>query len=61
MKKNILFLHTTGNWWDHRYYFKQMPALVNADFSVSYLVCTSEKIDNPQINTFIVSKKTVRE
>ncbi len=60
MKKNILFLHTTGNWWDHRYYFKQMPALVNAYFSVSYLVCTSEKIDNPQINTIIVSEKTAK-
>jgi len=60
MKKNILFLHTTGNWWDHRYYFKQMPALVNAGFSVSYLVETSETIDNPQINTITVSKKTAK-
>jgi len=61
MNKNILFLHTTGNWWDHRYYFKQMPALVNAGFSVSYLVSTTETIDNPQIKTITVSHKTSKK
>lgn len=57
MKKNILFVHTTGSWWDHRYYFKQMPALVNAGLSVTYLVSASEEIHNPKIKSIVVSEK----
>lgn len=43
MSKNLLFIASTGNWWDHRYYFKQMPALTGAGHEVSYLVTTDGK------------------
>jgi glycosyltransferase involved in cell wall biosynthesis len=45
MSKHIFFIASTGKWWDHRYYFKQMPALADAGHRVSYLVTTDgEKV-----------------
>lgn len=38
MTKAVLFIQSTGSWWDHRYFYKQMPALVDEGFEVSYLV-----------------------
>lgn len=45
MRKKILFVHTTGSWWDHRYYFKQMPALQEHFGDVAYLVKEDDSID----------------
>ncbi len=46
--KNILFIASAGNWWDHRYYFKQMPALAEAGHSLSYLVITNGESVNAE-------------
>ena len=58
--KNIIFIHTCGVYKDHRYYYKQMPALLNAGFNVSYLVSTSDNISNSQIKTINVPNRTAK-
>jgi glycosyltransferase involved in cell wall biosynthesis len=54
----IIFLATTGAWWDHRYYHKQMPALIKAGFSLGYWVREDPTIkDNSEIKITQLSKR----
>lgn len=45
-RKKIIFVHTTGSWWDHRYYFKQMPALQKDYASITYLIKEDKTIQD---------------
>ena len=58
-KKKLIFIQTTGAWWDHRYYFKQMPALCETA-DVSYLIREDEtfkKDKNIKFDVIQISKK----
>jgi len=59
-KYKILFAHTTGYWWDHRYYFKQMPIL-NKDFAdVSYLIKKDSTIKNIPFTLIQISENEAK-
>lgn len=60
MKKNILFVHTTGPWWDHRYYFKQMPALQKEFANITYLVKEDKSIKDCPFALVTVSAKKIK-
>lgn len=57
MSKNILFVASTGKWWDHRYYHKQIPALISTGFNVSYMVREQEGLDNADVNIIALKKQ----
>lgn len=58
-RKKIIFVHTTGYWWDHRYYFKQMPALQKEFAEISYLVKDDPTIKDCPFKLVSVSPKIV--
>lgn len=60
MENKIAFIHTTGAWWDHRYYFKQMPALIKAGFEVTYFIKTNETIENIDLKVIKIPEKLTR-
>lgn len=55
-KYKILFVHTTGSWWDHRYYFKQMAALQRNFADITYLVREDPTIKDCQYKLIIISQ-----
>jgi len=60
LNKNIIFVHTRGNWWDHRYYYKQMPALIEGGFNVTYLVEKDSSINDSSLNIIQLSGKKIK-
>ncbi len=60
MKKKILFVHTTGSWWDHRYYFKQMPALQKEFANITYLVKEDGSIKDCPFELVTTSAKKIK-
>ena len=63
MNNSILFLHTTGDWWDQRVFYKQMPALKKTGFFITYLISTDDKkisMDYDFINISKVEAKKAR-
>lgn len=60
MRKKILFVHTTGSWWDHRYYFKQMPALQKEFAHITYLVKEDNTIKNCPFELVTISGEKVK-
>ncbi len=60
MIMKIIYLHTTGNWWDHRYYHKQMPALRNDGYEVTYLISSNDIIDSADYRVINISKKSAK-
>jgi glycosyltransferase involved in cell wall biosynthesis len=60
MRKRILFVHTTGSWWDHRYYFKQMPALHRNFAEITYLVKEDITITDVPFELVTISEKTAK-
>jgi glycosyltransferase involved in cell wall biosynthesis len=63
VKKKILFIQTTGNWWDHRYYFKQIPSLMEEGYSVSYMIRSSNDLKNisNELQIFELSEKSSKK
>src|SRR5690606_7987524 len=59
-RKKIIFVHTTGSWWDHRYYFKQMPALQKEIADVTYLVKEDSTIKDCKFDLVTVSAKRIK-
>lgn len=60
MRKRILFVHTTGSWWDHRYYFKQMPALQESYADVTYLIREDETIKDVPYELITITPKKAK-
>lgn len=60
MKKKIIYLHTTGNWWDHRYYHKQMPALKKDGYEVTYLISSKDIVDSADYRVINITKKSAK-
>ncbi len=50
-----MFVHTTGSWWDHRYYFKQMPILQKEYADITYLIQEDETIKDIPYNLITIS------
>lgn len=59
-RKKIIFVHTTGSWWDHRYYFKQMPALQKDFADITYLVKEDVTIQNCKFDLVTVPAKKIK-
>jgi glycosyltransferase involved in cell wall biosynthesis len=59
-EKKILVVHTTGDWWESRYHFKQIPALRNAGYIVYHLIKLQETTDSVDGNFIKVSPKYIR-
>jgi len=59
-RKKILFVHTTGSWWDHRYYFKQMPALQKEFADITYLVKEDSTIKDCKFDLVTVSANRIK-
>src|SRR5690606_9600596 len=59
-RKKIIFVHTTGSWWDHRYYFKQMPALQKEFAEITYIVKEDNSIKNCNFELITLSAKKVK-
>lgn len=59
-RKKIIFVHTTGSWWDHRYYFKQMPALQKEYADITYLVKEDLTIEDCKFDLVTVSSKKIK-
>lgn len=60
MRKRIMFVHTTGSWWDHRYYFKQMPALQDNYANITYLIPEDDTIKNIPYNLITISSSKAK-
>lgn len=59
-RKKIIFVHTTGSWWDHRYYFKQMPALHKEYADVTYLIKEDKTIEDCPFDLVTISSKKLK-
>lgn len=60
MRKKIIFVHTTGSWWDHRYYFKQMPALQGDYADITYLIKEDATIKDCPFNLITISANRIK-
>ncbi|TYB79045.1 glycosyltransferase [Bizionia myxarmorum] len=60
MRKRIMFVHTTGSWWDHRYYFKQMPALQEDYADITYLIPEDPTIKDVPFKLITISPKKAK-
>lgn len=60
MRKRILFVHTTGSWWDHRYYFKQMPALQKDYADITYLIQEDATIKDVPYELITITPKKAK-
>lgn len=60
MRKKIIFVHTTGFWWDHRYFFKQMPALQENYADITYLIQEDSSIKNIPFDLITISPKKAK-
>ena len=59
-KKRIIFVHTTGAWWDHRYYFKQMPALQEEFADITYMIKEDSSINDCVFDLVTLTEKRIR-
>lgn len=59
-RKKIIFVHTTGSWWDHRYYFKQMPALQEEFAEITYMVKDDPTIKDCPFKLITISPNRVK-
>lgn len=59
-RKRIIFVHTTGAWWDHRYYFKQMPALQRDYADITYLIKEDKTLKDCPFNVVSISERKVK-
>ena len=60
MNKSILFIHTTGDWWESRYQYKQIPALINAGYNVIHLIKDQDTSACNNCNFIKVLSKKIR-
>lgn len=55
-----MFVHSTGSWWDHRYYFKQMPALQKDYADITYLIQEDSTIKDIPFKLINISPKKAK-
>lgn len=55
----VLFILTTGDYWNSRYYFKQIPALIDKGFDITYMV--QFKNNDPLNSSLKYEKLSVKE
>lgn len=60
MNKNVLFVHTTGDWWESRYQYKQIPALKKAGYNVIHLIKDQDTSACSYCSFIKVSGKKIR-
>ncbi len=60
IEKKIIFIHTTGDWWESRYHYKQIPALKNAGYNVIHLVRYQDTSTCDDCSLVKVSSKGIR-
>jgi len=60
MNKNVLFIHTTGDWWESRYQYKQIPALKKAGYNVIHLIKNQDTSACSNCNFIKVSSRKTR-
>jgi glycosyltransferase involved in cell wall biosynthesis len=58
---NIIYLHTTGDWWDQRIFYKQMPALEKAGFNITYLISTDDEKLNMDYDVINIPKSEAKK
>lgn len=60
MQKEILVLHTTGEWWESRYHYKQIPALIEDGFRITHLFSKQQRIEQLNYDIIEVRQKFIR-